>query len=82
MPPASYPKAPSERQQFWLKHLRACEASGQTTIDYARQHGINAKSMYSARKGLAEKGALPRLPQDRFQKAQVVDDLGALENQW
>lgn len=26
----------TERQQYWLKHIRACEASGQTTIDYAR----------------------------------------------
>ena len=50
----------TERQQYWLKHIRACEASGKTTIDYARAHGINVKTLYSARKTLAEKGTLPR----------------------
>lgn len=75
-------QALTERQQFWLKHLRACEASGQTTIDYARQHGINAKSLYAARKNLAGKGALPRPTMVRFQKARVVDDSESLENPW
>lgn len=75
-------KALTERQQFWLKHLRTCEASGQTTIDYARQHGIIPKSMYSARKGLTQKGTLPRPQADRFQKAQVLDDARSLESQW
>lgn len=45
----------TERQQYWLKHLRAHDASGRATIDCAREHGIKAKSMYSARKALAEK---------------------------
>jgi hypothetical protein len=72
----------TERQQYWLKHIRACDATGQTTIDYARAHGINVKSMYSARKGLAQKGSLPRPQHSRFQKAQVVNDSRALDNQW
>jgi len=38
----------TERQQYWLKHIRACDAAGQTTINYAKAHGINVKSMYSA----------------------------------
>ena len=50
----------TERQQYWLKHIRACDATEQTSIDYAREHGINVKSLYSARKALAEKGTLPR----------------------
>ncbi len=49
----------TERQQNWLKHIRACDASGLTSIDYARQHGINVKSLYGARKALAKKGKLP-----------------------
>ena len=65
----------TERQRFWLRHLRACEVSGQTSIDYARTHGLKVKSLYSARKALAEKGALPPAPTpvNGFQRIQVVD---------
>lgn len=72
----------TERQQYWLKHIRACDAAGQTSIDYARAHGLNVKSMYSARKGLAEKGTLPRPQTNRFQKAQVINDTRSLDSQW
>ena len=72
----------TERQQYWLKHIRACDASGKTTIDYARKHGINVKSMYSARKALAEKDTLPRSQPTRFQKVQVVADNPVADTQW
>jgi hypothetical protein len=62
----------TERQQYWLKHIHACDASGLTSIDYARQHGIKVKSLYSARKILAEKGKPPPAPAAvHFQKVQV-----------
>ena len=61
----------TERQQYWLKHIHACDASGLTSIDYARQHGIKVKSLYSARKALAEKGKLPP-PTVHFQRFQVL----------
>jgi len=61
----------TERQQYWLKHLRACAAAGQTSIEYARTHGINVKTLYSARKALAEKGTLPRPQAIQFQKVQT-----------
>lgn len=72
----------TERQQYWLKHIHACDASGQTSIDYARAHGINVKSMYSARKALAEKGTLPRPQGSRFQKAQLVSSPCSPDSQW
>ena len=72
----------TERQQYWLKHIRACDASGKTTIDYARKHGINVKSMYSARKALAEKGTPPRPQPTRFQQVQVVAGNRANDSQW
>jgi len=65
--------APTERQRYWLQHLQACEASGQTTIDYARAHGIKVRSLYAARKALAEKGQLPPAP-SRFQRVRVAHD--------
>ncbi len=72
----------TERQQYWLKHLRACEAAGKTTIDYARTHGINVKTLYSARKALAEKGTLPRPQATRFQKVQTAISLSSTEGSW
>ena len=73
----------TERQRFWLRHLRACEVSGQTSIDYARAHGLKVKSLYSARKALAEKGALPPAPPvNGFQRVQVVDHKRDSGKQW
>ena len=72
----------TERQHYWLKHIRACDAAGQTTIEYAREHGIKVKSLYSARKALAEKGALPPTPLPHFQKVEIIGGRPASENQW
>lgn len=72
----------TERQRFWLRHLRACEVSGQTSIDYAKAHDLKVKSLYSARKALAEKGALPPAPPNGFQRVQVVDHNRSSEKQW
>ena len=74
----------TERQRFWLRHLRACEVSGQTSIDYAGAHGLKVKSLYSARKVLAEKGVLPPAPPpvNGFQRAQVVDHNRDSGKQW
>lgn len=74
----------TERQRFWLRHLRACEVSGQTSIDYAKAHGLKVKSLYSARKALAEKGALPPTPPpvNGFQRIKVAGNPRAGERQW
>lgn len=72
----------TERQQYWIEHIRACDAAGQTSIDYARVNGINVKSMYSARKALAEKGKLPSPRPSRFQKVQVTSGSGTSDSQW
>ncbi len=72
----------TERQQYWLKHLRACESAGQTTIAYARENDINVKTLYSARKALAEKGTLPRPQALRFQKVKTAADQPCTNGQW
>jgi hypothetical protein len=46
----------TERQQFWLEHLRACAKANQTTKDYAQAHGLSVRAMYTARKHLAQRG--------------------------
>ncbi|MDO8863951.1 hypothetical protein Q6D67_19880 [Haliea sp. E1-2-M8] len=48
----------TERQQFWLEHLRACAKANQTTKDYAQAHGLSVKAMYAARKDLTQRGML------------------------
>jgi hypothetical protein len=61
----------TERQQYWLNHIRACEASGKSIADYAVDHDINVKTMYAGKKMLVTKGILPRTRSNRFQRAQL-----------
>ena len=72
----------TERQRYWFNHIRACDAAGQTSVDYARAHGINVKSLYSARKALAEKGTVPPTPPTRFQEVQVIGGNRDSDSQW
>ena len=62
----------TERQQYWLDHIRACEASGKSMADYAEAHDIHAKTMYAGKKMLVKKGILPRTHSNRFQRAQLT----------
>jgi len=61
------------RQRYWLEQIQACESVGKTVADYAAEHGLNARAMYSAKKALVSKGALAKGQPDRFQRAQVID---------
>jgi hypothetical protein len=72
----------TERQLYWLKHIRACDAAGQTSIGYARENGINVKTLYSARKALAEKGTLPPRKAVCFQKVQTPVGHSHRDSQW
>ncbi len=65
-----------------MKHIRACDRAGQTSVDYAREHGLNVKSLYSARKALAKKGQLPPPQPPRFQKAEVSSSDLHRDSQW
>ena len=40
----------TSRQQFWLKHLRACDAAGETIKEYASRKGLSTHGLYGARK--------------------------------
>ena len=42
----------TERQRHWLRHLQACERSGETIRGYGERQGLSAHSLYSARKRL------------------------------
>ena len=62
----------TERQQYWLEHIRACDLAGKPSVQCAKENGIEVSAMYSARKALAEKGTLPRPKPPRFQKAAII----------
>ncbi len=54
------PKEPllTERQQFWLDHIRACEASGDTAAQYAKIHDLPVTSLYQRKKEFRKRGLL------------------------
>jgi hypothetical protein len=61
----------TERQRYWLEHIKACEASGQTAAEYAATQGVNARAMYGAKKVLVGKGVLPRTERVRLQRVRA-----------
>lgn len=61
----------TERQRYWLDHIKGCEASGKSAAEYAAEHGFNARTMYSAKKVLVGKGILPRTQRVRLQRVRA-----------
>ena len=68
------------RQRYWLEHIQACEASGQSMAEYAASNNIAVRAMYSGRKTLMQKGVLPGAQPARFQRVQVMSERAS--NQW
>ena len=62
----------TERQQYWLEHIQACEASGKSVTTYAAEHGFHVGAMYAGKKMLVRKGALRGAQLSRFQRLQTV----------
>ncbi len=69
----------TERQQYWLTLIHACEASGQGMKAYARAHDLDIKALYSWKKALVKKGVLPRTRAARFQRVEVAT---VVESHW
>ncbi len=49
----------TEKQRFWLSHLKACEESGQSKVSYAAAHGLKPKYLYNWKTRLILAGYLP-----------------------
>ena len=62
-----------------LEQVRISEASGKSIAEYAAEHGIDVKAMYSGKKALVKKGVLPRTRAVRFQRARVAGPVVASE---
>jgi len=61
----------TERQRYWLSHIEACEASGESLKAYAAAHGFAAGAIYAAKKVLIRKGLLGQSP-GRFRRVHAV----------
>ena len=72
------------RQRYWLDHVKAWKASGNTMSVYAEDQGFTVRSMYDGKKALVRKGVLPRsirrASRPHFQRVEVIDS--SSENQW
>jgi hypothetical protein len=63
----SSPSTLTERQQFWLEHLRAC--GSRSLKAYAEEHGLSVSGLYEAKSRLTRKGLLGPVPK-RFVRVQ------------
>ncbi len=52
----------SERQRYWLKHIRAAEHQGEPLKTYAKRLGLSAHSMYEAKRRLRGYGLIAPAP--------------------
>ncbi len=70
----------TKRQRYWLKHIEASKACGQTIAEYATEHGVTAQAMYAGKKILVKKGVLPAMQPARFQRVRIIE--APLSSQW
>jgi len=61
----------TERQQYWLTQIKACDASGKSFSAYAAARGFRVGAMYAGKKSLVKKGVLPQTSGGRFQRVQT-----------
>ena len=62
----------SERQRFWLRHLRTAERKGEPLKAYAERLGLSAHSMYEAKRRLRAYGLIAPGPQRRGSSPEFV----------
>jgi hypothetical protein len=67
----SQQQATTERQQYWLNHIEACQQQGISMKAYAQQSGIELRSLYDAKSRLVREGVLPRRAKSPFQKVKI-----------
>ena len=64
----------TERQQFWLNHLRDWEKAGGPMTSYATAQGLEVQTFYHWKRWLTKKGLLaPLRKRPRFQRVKVAD---------
>jgi hypothetical protein len=53
----------SERQRYWLKHLRAAERKGEPLTTYGARLGLSKSSLYEAKRRLRAFGVISSAPE-------------------
>jgi hypothetical protein len=53
----------SERQRYWLKHLRAAARKGEPLAAYAERLGLSKSSLYEAKRRLRAIGVISSVPE-------------------
>jgi hypothetical protein len=53
------PSRLTDKQRYWLDHIKSCEASGQTMVAYATEQGFDLKRFYNWKMRLRRLGVLP-----------------------
>jgi len=48
----------TDKQRYWLEHIKACEATGQSLSAYAAEHQLGLKSCYRWKSLLTQMGLL------------------------
>jgi hypothetical protein len=49
----------SERDRFWLQHLKRIEVEGGAAKAYAERQGLSSQALYQAKRRLVARGAWP-----------------------
>lgn len=49
----------TDRQQHWLNHIKAADASNGSLVAYAAAHDLKVKDLYQWKTALARRGLLP-----------------------
>ena len=62
----------SERQRFWLKHLRTAERRHEPLNAYAERLGLSESSLYEAKRRLRACGVIEAAPQQRVSPPEFV----------
>lgn len=66
----------TEKQTFWLEHVKACAASGKLMRAYAQANELSVSAFYSWKKILRRKGVIgdPQLDETPLFRKAVVSD--------
>lgn len=62
----------TERQAFWLRHLRNCQEAGESLKDYAEQHGLGLASIYAWNRKFQVRGDLKPSSSLRFRRIEIA----------
>lgn len=63
--------ARTERQRFWLAHLKACEEQQVSLKAYACEHELSVSALYAARSAMKQRASTSK-PQPRSVKSTLV----------